>query len=72
MKAGGSRGIRAMTPGELRRQRARNDRLSGRTPPPDGRGLCVQCGEHVIVLTDGRLRSHRYKGWVCPGGGAKP
>lgn len=72
MRAGGSRGINGMTVAEQRRQRARNDRLAGRTPPPEGRALCVQCGEHVRLRKDGTLFGHRYKGWLCPGVGATP
>lgn len=61
-------GIESMAVTEQRRQRQRNDRLAGVIPVPEGRGLCTACGGHIILRADGRLRSHRYDGMLCPGG----
>lgn len=72
MRQGGRRHVGGLTMAEMRRQRERSDRLAGKVPPPEGRALCIQCGGHIILNADGRLRSHRYQGWQCPGAGAKP
>jgi len=60
-------GLAGLSTQEQRRQRERADRLSGKTPVPDGYGLCPICGAHVMLRNDGGLRSHRYKGFPCVG-----